>query len=106
MEPSERIEKSKKILLQNAKDGLALYALAMEYNSRGDFTAALDYLDHLLKIDPTHVPGYYQKALIHVKLSQNDEAKSVLEAGLPKAAEAGHLHTRDKMRELLEAIDK
>ncbi len=101
---TERIKILKKIVEQNPKDSLALYALGLEYKSMEEFDTAVDFFDRLLKIDPDYVPGYYQKALVHLQQGRTKDAVKVLKAGIPKAAEAGHLHARDKMRELLESL--
>jgi len=101
---SERINILTEIVRQNPKDALALYALGLEYKSLGDNEKALDYFERLLKLDPENVPGYFQKALVHLNLGQKDEAIKVLTAGIPKAVETGQLHARDKMRERLELL--
>jgi tetratricopeptide (TPR) repeat protein len=101
---NERIKTLNKIVEQNPKDSLALYALGLEYKSMGELGTAADFFDRLLKIDPDNVPGYYQKVLVHLQQGRKDDAVKVLKAGIPKAAEAGHLHARDKMRELLDSL--
>jgi tetratricopeptide (TPR) repeat protein len=101
---NERIKILKQIIEQNPKDALALYALGLEYKSLGEFASAVDLFERLLRVDPANVPGYFQKAQVHLSLSQKEEAIKVLTAGILRAAEAGHLHARDKMQDLLESL--
>ncbi len=101
---NERIKILKKIVEQSPRDTLALYALGLEYKSLGEMKTAVEFLERLLKADSGYVPGYYQKALVHLTLDQKREAIQTLTAGLPKAVEAGQLHARDKMRELLDTL--
>ena len=104
MEQMERIARLKEILIQSPNDGFVLYSLGMEYASMNDSKTALKYFQQVLKNDPDCVACYYQKALAHLKVSQNSEAKITLEAGIPKAVEANQFHTRDKMKQLLKKI--
>jgi tetratricopeptide (TPR) repeat protein len=98
------MEKLTEFLAENPQDMRALYALAMEYKSSGELETALDYFDRALQIDPGHVASYFQKALVLLNLGRTEPARLTLEAGIPKAIEAGQLHARDKMRELLEKL--
>jgi tetratricopeptide (TPR) repeat protein len=104
MVQNERIKILKQIIEQNPRDALALYALGLEFKSLGEFAAAVDFFERLLRVDPANVPGYFQKAQAHLSLGQKDDAIKVLTAGIPRAVEAGHLHARDKMRDLLESL--
>ena len=104
MKQMERIARLKEILSQSPNDSFVLYALGLEYASLNDSKTALEYFQQVLKNDPECVACYYQKALAHLKESQKSEAKSTLEAGIPKAVEAGQFHTRDKMKQLLKNI--
>ncbi len=100
----QRMEKLTAFIEENPRDVLALYSLAMEYKSLGDSAKALEYFERVHQADPGQVASYFQQALVQISTGQKDQARATLEVGISKAVEAGHLHTRDKMRELLERL--
>ena len=100
----DRIRKLKEFLARDGEDSFSLYALAMEYASRGRFEESLEYFDRLLRTDPEHVPGYHQKAKVLAQLGRYVQARAVLEAGVPHAQRSGQFHTRDKMAEMLRQL--
>jgi tetratricopeptide (TPR) repeat protein len=101
----ERITQLKEFLKQQPSDMFSLFAMAMELKSLERFDESLAYLDRVLAVDAGYVAAYYQKALLLVKLSRLSEAKDVLQIGMPRAVEAGQLHARDRMRELLDILN-
>jgi len=102
---NERIEKLTEILENQPNDLFSLYAMAMELKSLEKFDESLVYFDRVLSLDPGCVSAYYQKAQVLVKLSKIVEAREILQAGIPHAVEAGQLHARDRMRELLDILN-
>ncbi len=100
-----RIEKLEDLLEKDPNDTFALFAMAMEHIGRENHRVALDYLTKLLGIDPDYVSAYYQKAQLHLKLAEKDLAKETIEQGMPRAVDAGQLHARDKLKELLATIN-
>ncbi len=105
MTQNERIEKLKAFLELDPKDSFLLFAMAMELKSQQHLNEALDYLDRVLAIDPDVTAAYFHKAQILIHLSRRDEAKNILQAGIPRALGTGHFHARDKMKELLEQLE-
>ena len=101
----ERIAQLKMFLKQQPSDTFSLFAMAMELKSLERYEESLSYLDQVLGLDPTYVPAYYQKAQLLVKLSRLSEAREILKAGMPRAVEAGQLHARDRMQELLDILN-
>jgi tetratricopeptide (TPR) repeat protein len=101
----ERIAKLKEMLAQSPDDLFSLYAMAMELKSLGRFDESLNCLNKVLALAPESVSAYYQKAQILVKQSQIQAARETLEAGMPRAVEAGQFHARDRMRELLDILN-
>lgn len=96
-----RIEKLQELLEKDPNDTFALFAMAMEYIGKENHAVALEYLTKLLEVDPDYISAYYQKAQLHLKLAQKDLAKQTIEDGIPRAVDAGQLHARDKLKELL-----
>jgi tetratricopeptide (TPR) repeat protein len=105
MTQEERIAKLNEFLKQDPNDTFSLFAMAIELKSLERFSEALDYFERVLAIDPGYVSVYYQKAQILVKLARLDDARITLQTGMPLAVEAGQLHARDRMRELLEILN-
>jgi tetratricopeptide (TPR) repeat protein len=102
---NERIGQLEEFLKQDPNDLFSLFAMAMEFQSLERFADALEYFDRVLAIDSHHVPVYYQKAQILVKLVKIDDARNTLKAGMPEAVKSGQLHARDRMQELLDILD-
>jgi tetratricopeptide (TPR) repeat protein len=104
IERKQRVKQLKTFLEENPRDTLALYALALEHRSAGNLDAARSCFQRLLEIDPDYVAAYYPMAQILLKQGRNAQAARILRAGIPRAVEAGHLHARDRLRELLATL--
>ncbi len=104
MMSEERIEKLREMLENNPEDTFVLFALGMEYVSRGDGSKARECFERLLKIDDNYVPAYFHLAKLLLKIGERERAKEVMVRGVKKAEENAQFHTRDKLKELLEQM--
>ena len=104
MTQKERLIKLNEFLQHNPNDTFSLFAIAMELRSLNRRDEALEYLERVLAADPNYVPGYFQKAEILMELARPQEARRVLLDGIPKAAQAGQFHIRDRMQENINKI--
>jgi len=102
----ERIAQLLKFLERDPADSFTLFALAMEYANKGDADNALLYFDKLLQAHPNYAAAYYHKGQLLLRTGRLEEAKQCFQAGIPVAREEGELHTRDKLQEALDSLQR
>ncbi|HMP02122.1 MAG TPA: tetratricopeptide repeat protein [Gemmatales bacterium] len=88
------------MLAADPHDGFLRYALSMEMASAGDPAGALAELQKLLADDPAYLAAYFQAAQLAAQLGQMEEAKKLLDLGVPRAQAAGDLHAAEEMQGL------
>lgn len=102
---TDRQRKLREFLQEKPEDAFLNYALAESLASEGDLDAAVDRLNLLLGLHPTHAPAYLRKGMFLVELGREDEARATLEAGIPVARTGGDEHAAGEMQGVLDTID-
>ena len=85
-------------------DSFTLYALAMEYRSKGRIADAIEAFSTLRDLYPEYVPGYMMAGTMLIGEDRKDEARVWLTQGIEEADAAGNAHARDEMKKLLVSI--
>ena len=81
-------------------DAFTRYGLALDYMNSGDSAAADSQFRQLLERNADYVPAYLMYAQLLVRESRTDEAKRVLNTGIPVASQKGNAHAKSEMESL------
>jgi tetratricopeptide (TPR) repeat protein len=86
------------LLEANPGDTFGLFAVAKEYEGRGDRDLALAYYLKLRETDPGYVGLYYHLGKLYEQLDQPEAALEAYEAGIETARQAGDDHARRELQ--------
>jgi Flp pilus assembly protein TadD len=93
-------------MLRDMPDDVELrYMLAMEHISAGDDTGAVAVFRDIIARAPDYPPAYHMAGRTLQRLGRLDEARSLLNDGIPRALKQGNSHAAGEMQELLESLD-
>ncbi len=105
MNGKTRIEKLQAMLAADPNDAELHYMVAMEHASLGDDAQAVRCFQELLACSPDYPPAYHQAGRVLHRLGRIDEARDVLQRGIPVALKRGNEHAAGEMQGLLENLD-
>src|SRR5262245_18621160 len=100
-----RLQRLEAMLADEPNDPELRYMLAMEHVSLGDDETALRSFQALIDMSPQYPPSYHQAGRALQRLNRLDEARTVLEKGIPIALAAGDSHAAGEMQGLLESLE-
>lgn len=103
--PTDRLLRIQQFLEQSPDDPFLLFALAKEYEKRGDDARALSFYQRLVAEHPAYVGTYYHLGKLHERQSHADAARTAYEAGLQTARTAGDHHAFGELRGALDLLD-
>jgi predicted Zn-dependent protease len=104
MPAKTRKEQIEEMLREEPNDPELLYMLAMEHVSSGQDEEAMRWFRELMTRRPDYAPGFHQAARSLARLNKMDDARRVLEQGIPLALKQGNQHAADEMQELLASL--
>ncbi|MBL8822657.1 MAG: tetratricopeptide repeat protein [Planctomycetia bacterium] len=104
MSNSSRLSQLQSLLADEPNDPFLGYALAMEMESAGDTTGAIEQLQSLLLANPEYVPGFLQVGQLLIKADRLDEAKAMLTMGMQTAFKQADHHAYQEMEGILAGI--
>jgi Tfp pilus assembly protein PilF len=85
-------------------DAFSRYGLALECMNGADAPAAEVHFRALLHDSSDYIPAYLMFAQMLSRESRPEEAKKVLQAGIPEAIKKGDQHARSEMEALLSEL--
>jgi len=91
-------------LARDIKDPFNYYALALEYQSRGNRSEAVAYFEMLLNDFPEYIPTYRIYGQLLQDTGSKEKAAAILHTGLQKAKQAGDTHAASEMTMLLDEL--
>lgn len=101
-----RLEQLRSMLLEEPNDVFLHYAIALELKSINNKTAAMMQLYMLLDIEPGHIPGHYQLALLFAEMDQRRDAIEKATAGMLLADDQRDLKALREFRELIQRVEQ
>jgi thioredoxin-like negative regulator of GroEL len=96
-----RRQSLEQFVAQKPDDPFSRYGLAMECVNTGDSAAADQHFQTLLQKSADYVPAYLMYAQLLTRESRNDEARTVLSAGISAAQRKGDSHAQSELESLL-----
>ena len=103
--PQNRKQQIEDMLRDEPGDAELRYMLAMEYISEGDDAGAARTFDELIRLTPDYPPAYHMAGRTLQRLRRIDEARALLERGIPVALARGDQHAAGEMQELLSMLE-
>ncbi len=103
---ADRIETIRRLLTTSPDDVFLHYSLGMELASRKDFAQAVRAFRRCIELDTGYVPAYVEAGKSLRSLGRLDEAREMFTAGLAAASKLPETHTRDYIRQQLEALPR
>jgi predicted Zn-dependent protease len=101
MEAKDRLDLIQDMLKKEPDDSFLNYALAMEYNVKGETEKAIQQLEKLINKDPDYLGTYYQLGKLYENKNETQKAIITYAAG----AELAKLQNNNKaIGELNEAL--
>ena len=94
----DRIHRLKELLKQSPHDAFVRFALAKEYEKRGNTTEAVQRLRDLLKDKPEYVGAYYHLAELLKVEEKVKEALEIYDLGIKMAREHRDDHALSELR--------
>jgi Tfp pilus assembly protein PilF len=90
---------------EHPEDTFYNYALALEYISEGDTTAAFEQLRKVKQLDEQYLPVYYQLGQICANVGRNEEAIAFYQMGVRIAQEQKNTKTLMELRSAIRALE-
>lgn len=102
-----RLEQLQSLLTESPKDSFLLFALAKEFESQGDDSAARRQYDQLREADPDYIGLYYHLGKLLERQQDPVAAVAVYEDGIARARGAGDMHAMSELAGAkLELVDE
>lgn len=93
----DRLAYLEQLLGESPQDTFIIYAIAKEYEGRGDDSRALAYYFQLLAIDPDYVGVYYHLGKLQERLEQAATAFATYSKGMETARKLGDQHAYSEL---------
>ena len=94
---SNRLQLLLNLVEANPADAFALFALAKEFEGRGDLDQALVYYEKLRAADPAYVGLYYHLGKLYERLGNPDGALVAYRSGAQVARKARDQHALNEL---------
>lgn len=97
METTNRLDQLLQLLKESPRDSFLLFALAKEYEKRGELEESLHYFRRIQANDPDYVGMYYHLGKACQQLRRADEARAAFEEGMKRARKLGEAHAHNEL---------
>ncbi|MCI0738376.1 MAG: tetratricopeptide repeat protein [Gemmataceae bacterium] len=105
MSTKSRKERIQEMLQESPEDAELLYMLAMELAGEGDDAGAVRCFGRILALSPNYPPAYHQAGRTLARLGKIEEARAILQQGIPIALKQNDSHAAGEMQGLLETLE-
>ena len=93
-----RIERLEQIIVDNPKDTFTLFALAKEYEKKGDALKAIQLFERLLITDPAYIGAYYHLGKVYEQKGDFTKALNIYEKGIEIAQQQKAMHALSELK--------
>jgi tetratricopeptide (TPR) repeat protein len=102
---NDRLDHLLQLLKESGDDSFLLFAVAKEYEKRGDFQNALENYLRILANDPAYIGLYYHLGKLYEELGQPGKAIETYQAGIQQATKSGDQHARSELASALMELE-
>ncbi|MEY4179485.1 MAG: hypothetical protein RLY70_3059 [Planctomycetota bacterium] len=103
--PSRR-ERLEALLIDEPRDCLLRYGLAIEWEKEGQIERAWSLFQDLMRDEPPYVPAFFRAAQMLASVERVAEARALLRDAIPLARRLGDLHAAGEMSEFLAQLGR
>lgn len=96
-QPTDRLAQLLNFYEQDPDDTFVAFAIALEYNSLGNYERARKMFELIYEKNPSYVALYYQYGRLMEKLGQVELAQKLYEEGMHYAEKQGEVRTRAEL---------
>jgi Flp pilus assembly protein TadD len=105
MNAVSRMQRIEAMLAEAPGDPELHYMLAMEHISQQDDAGAVRCFEKLFAVAPNYPPAYHMAGRTLQRLGRVDEARAILQKGIPLAMSRNDTHAAGEMQELMESLE-
>jgi tetratricopeptide (TPR) repeat protein len=105
MQGETRRRRLEEMVAEDPADFESCYMLGMEHASAGDDEGAVRCFEEVFRVAPAYPHAYHQAGRALVRLGKIEQAKEVLQRGIPMAQKGGEMHAAGEMQGLLESLE-
>ena len=102
---NSRIEMLKQFLAADPADDFSEYAIALEYEKKGNRKDALFHLERILNRNPDYLATYYQAGRLYEAEKDLTKATAVYQKGIIVAGHQKNQKTLNELRSALELLE-
>jgi tetratricopeptide (TPR) repeat protein len=103
--PSRR-ERIEALLIDEPRDPLLRYGLAIEWEKEGQIERAWTLFQDLMRDQTPYIPAYFRAAQMLAGVDRVEEARALLRDAIPIARRVGDLHAAGEMSEFLAQLGR
>lgn len=92
-----RFQYLQQLLESSPNDSFVLFAIAKEYEGRGDSANALSFYLRLLEADPNYVGLYYHLGKLYESMANDEKAIQTYKQGIRISRQAGDQHAAGEL---------
>ena len=100
-----RLAKLQEFLAADPNDSFTRYAIGLEYANAKNYPEAIATLEYLREHDPKYVPTYYMLGGYYHEISNDENAKSVYQAGIKIARSTGDTHAASELQAAFDELE-
>ncbi|MDX1665655.1 MAG: tetratricopeptide repeat protein [Saprospiraceae bacterium] len=94
---TDRLAQLKDMLKESPQDSFLLFAIAKEYEGRGDPEKAREYYTTLLEKDPAYLGTYYHLGKLYERQGDPERALELYDQGMERSRRAGDQHNLSEL---------
>lgn len=94
---SDRLSMLQGLLSEDPNDSFVKFAIAKEYEKKGDWSTAITKYNQLTQDDPEYVGTYYHLAKAHEEVEDFDQAIDIYKSGIVVAKKQGDFHALSEL---------
>lgn len=102
--PNPRIEPLKKVLAIDPNDEVAWFGLGKAYMDDGNWDAAVESLEHCIRVKPAYSAAYLALAQSLQKLARLDRCREICRQGIEVSTKNGDAMVTKNLEALIQTI--